>query len=103
MHEIDVDDLWPRDEEHRYRIYARRGDELHILAACPTAGGIGEALIAFHEDQKESGARLADLGVIGVLDVMTDRPTGEWVVLPWQRHEEPLTFGAKPSLIKEKR
>jgi hypothetical protein len=79
--EIPQDDLWPRDAAHRYRIYARRGRELEVLAAAPDAGGVGQAILTLHDDQKQAGRRLADLGVIGCLDVLTP----EWVVLPWER------------------
>lgn len=82
---IESDALYPRDADHRYRIYARRGRELEILASAPDAGGVGQALITLHEDEKEAGRRLADRGTIGVLDVMAGGPTGEWIVLPWER------------------
>lgn len=80
-YEIPMDTLYPRDAEHRYRVYARRGKELEVLACAPDAGGVGQILVTFHEDQKREGRRLADLGVIGVLDVLNS----EWVVLPWER------------------
>jgi hypothetical protein len=82
------DDLYPRDEEHRYRIYGVIGHQRSILAATPDAGGVGVALITIHEDQKSVGRTLADLGRIGVLDTMPNgRPSakGEWVVLPYDR------------------
>lgn len=82
------DQLWPRDAEHRYRIYAKQGDTLVVLAACPTAGGIGQAIVQLHEDQKAAGRRLCDLGRVGVMDVMPDgkpSPTGEWILSMWDR------------------
>lgn len=79
------DDLWPRDDEHRYRLYARQGTELRVLATSSTAGGIGQAIVTLHEDEKAVGRRLADRGVIGVLDVMSGGARGEWVILPWER------------------
>lgn len=92
------DELWPRNEENRYRLYAVRSTgpkrwehELEVLAACPNPGGIGCAIVALHEDAKKDGRRLADLGRIGVLDVMPDgrpSPSGEWVVLPFDRSFE---------------
>lgn len=78
---IDIDDLYPRDETERYRLYAVRGDEREILATAPDAGGIGQALITNHEDCKEVGMRLSDLGMIGILDTVE----GEWVLLPYTR------------------
>lgn len=88
VHVIDTDDLWPRDHRHRYRLYARTGADLRVLASSPTAGGVGVALIQLHDDAKAAGQRLADDGQIGVLDVMPDgkpSPRGEWVVLPFNR------------------
>jgi len=82
--EMTIDDLYPRDERERYRIYAVRGDEREILATAADAGGVGQALITMHEDCKEVDMRLADLGTIGVLDAVE----GEWVVLPWGRKEQ---------------
>lgn len=102
---IDVDDLWPRDEEHRYRLYVRRGDdELELLGASSTMAGIGVAIEAQHNDCKAVGRRLADLGVVGILDTLAHDPpaTGEWIVQPWERSSEPVTFGPKPRLVKEK-
>lgn len=89
-HLIDQDDVWPVDEEHRYRLYARRGDrDLDVLAAASSMEAIGLAIKTLHEDERDRGRRLCDLGVIGILDTMPDRdppgPTGEWIVPPWQR------------------
>lgn len=91
---IDQDELWPRDEEHRYRIYAIRGAGRHpadreVLCATATAEGIGAALVQLHEDEKAAGRRLADRGRIGVLDVLGgDGGAGDWIVLPWDRRFE---------------
>lgn len=78
---IDQDVLYPRDAEHRYRLYARRGGELEVLATAAEAGGVGEAIIQLHDDEKKNGGRLSDRGAFGILDVVA----GEWLVLPWQR------------------
>lgn len=83
--EIDTDVLYPRDAEHRFRLYGRIGDSLNVLATTDSPAGIGTAIVQIHDDQKEAGRRLADLGTIGVLDVMAGGPRGEWVVLPWER------------------
>lgn len=83
-----IEDLWPRTPEFRYRIYAIVGGDREILATSPTACGVGMALITIHEDQKAIGRRLADLGRIGVLDVLPggkQSPRGEWVVQPYDR------------------
>lgn len=84
----DNDDLWPRDEVHRYRIYAVVGEERNVLAATDSAAGVGLALVTLHEDQREIGRRLCDHGRIGVLDVMPGgepHPRGEWIVPPYDR------------------
>lgn len=78
---IDIDDLWPRDAAHRYRLYARRGQHLHVLAATDSMAGIGTAIGALHEDAKQAGSRLMDEGATGILDAVA----GEWIVLPWHR------------------
>lgn len=81
------DELWPRTPEYRYRIYGRVGRELQVLAVASDAGGVGAALVQLHDDQKMLGRRLADLGQIGVLDVLPDeRGRGDWIVLPWNRN-----------------
>lgn len=84
---IPHDIVWPRDELHRYRLYGRTGrDTLTVLTASPDPGGIGQAIVALHEDAKEVGRVLGDSGQIGVYDVLgglTGR--GEWIVLPWSR------------------
>lgn len=85
---LTVDDLWPRDLENRYRIYAIVGDDRTVIAAAPDAGGVGMALITLHEDQKTIGRRLADLGRIGVMDMCPGGvigPKGEWIVQPYDR------------------
>lgn len=81
-------DPYPRDPENRYRLYVRVGDRLEVIATAPDAGGLGCAIVTIHDDQRTVGRRLADLGRVGVLDAVA----GEWIVLPWDRGEQPLTF-----------
>lgn len=85
--QIAADDYSP---ERRYRIYARKGEDLRELAATPNPSGIGAALVQLHEDGQqldENGRaanpkyRLYNEGMIGVLD--TEKH--EWIVLPWGR------------------
>lgn len=86
--ELTDDDLYPRDELHRWRIYAVTGDERRVLATSPTAAGIGVALVTMHEDARSAGRRLVDEGRIGVLDCLPGgkpSPTGEWLVSPYDR------------------
>lgn len=87
VHEITTDQLWPRDEEHRYRLYARRGSQLEVLAAAGTPGGVGVAIFQLDADEREQGGALGDLGAFGILDVIERR----WVVSPWHRR----TIGAE--------
>lgn len=85
---FDHDHLWPRDERHRYRIYAVVEGDRTVLATTDCAAGVGLALVTIHEDQKSIGRRLCDHGRIGVLDVMPDgrpHPRGEWIVQPYDR------------------
>lgn len=87
------DALWPRDEQHRYRLYGRVGRALTVLAAAPDPGGIGQAIVTLHADAKEAGGSLGDSGQIGVLDTLPEKVMydsdghrlGEWIVLPWSR------------------
>lgn len=80
---MNMDDLWPRTDEMRYRLYVVRGDEREVLAASPSMEGIGLAISTIHDDCKEAGLRFADLGIPGVLDTMAR----EWLVVPWVRKE----------------
>lgn len=84
---IDNEDLYPIDEQHRFRIYAVIGHSLNVLATTDSAGGVGQAIVQIHVDQQSIGRRLADLGRIGVLDVIER----DWVVLPWDRESAPRT------------
>jgi len=78
---ITHDDLWPRDAEHRYRLYVVRGPEREVLAAAPTMQGIGLAISTIHDDCKQVGRRLADLGKVGILDAIER----EWILMPFDR------------------
>lgn len=87
-HLIPQDTLYPRDAQHRYRLYARVGTRLTILACAPDPGGIGQALVTLHDDAKAAGSRLADSGRIGILDVLGGEDGhGDWVLLPWDRYD----------------
>lgn len=80
-YEIETDALWPRDDEHRYRLYGRRGEDLRVLAAAGTPAGVGEAIFQLHRDAKEAGGTLGDDGVTGILDAVER----EWIVVPWPK------------------
>lgn len=88
-HVLSTDELYPRCADERYRLYVRRGDdELEILATAADMSSIGLAIGTIHDDCKQAGLRLDDLGVIGILDTLAHDPvitTGEWVVTPWER------------------
>lgn len=88
---ISSDALYPRDEEHRLRVYARRGSDLRVLAATDL-DGLGVMLRQLDEDEREHGRRLIDLGAIGVLDAVE----GRWLILPWHRPEGCTTAGRLP-------
>jgi hypothetical protein len=78
------DQLYPRDAEHRYRIYEKNQDgDLRVLAATPTAAGIGVALVQLYEDQgslEEIGEPRHALGPIGILDTIERK----WIVHPFR-------------------
>lgn len=83
VYELPIDTLYPIDEQHRYRVYARRGKELEVLCAAPSPEAMGTALVQLDRDSAEHGRRLVDQGAIGVLDVIDRR----WIVMPWHRPE----------------
>lgn len=87
VYTIASDALYPRDEEHRLRVYARRGRRLRVIAATDW-DGLGPCLRQLEEDERERGLRLSDLGAIGVLDAVE----GRWIIPCWHRPEVgPLT------------
>lgn len=75
------DEIWPRDDEHRFRLYGLADGVQTVLAAAPTLEAIGTAIGQLHADMKEGGLRLADLGAIGILDAVER----EWIVNPYPR------------------
>jgi hypothetical protein len=82
LYVIPSDALYPRDEAHRLRIYARRDKRLSVVAATDSEG-LGPALLQLDADERERGRRLVDLGAIGVLDAIEAR----WLIMPWHRPE----------------
>lgn len=97
QHLIDADHVWPRDGDHRYRLYLRDGDDLAVAAATPTMCGIGTAIGELDRDCREAGSRLSDEGQVGVLDAVERR----WIVLPWGRGPQPRFSDAELRLIAE--
>lgn len=81
---IDHDTIYPRDAEHRYRLYGRtERNRLMVLAAAPDLEGIGAAIGQLHADMKEAGLTLGALGATGILDAVER----EWIVNPFQPWE----------------
>jgi hypothetical protein len=80
-----ADDVYaPRCEEERFRIYARAGGELTLLATAGTPQALGLALMTQDEDCRAAGLRgIIDIGAIGVLDAVESR----WIVMPFHRGE----------------
>lgn len=79
---IDDDVYAPRCEEERFRIYARAGGELTLLATAGTPAALGVALMTQDEDCRAAGLRgIIDIGAIGIQDCIDRR----WVVMPWHR------------------
>lgn len=78
---IDIDDLYPRDAEHRFRIYGCRGDSLDVVAVASDLASVGVAIGQIHEDMRSVGGDLGDLGAFGLLDAVA----GEWLIKPFPR------------------
>ena len=74
------DDLWPRTAEFRYRIYAQRDGDLHVLAAAASPQGAGLALATLHA---EGGFPTS--GRIGLMDIRPGQKTGTWIVSPFAK------------------
>lgn len=83
VYTIESDALYPRDHDHRFRIYGRRGKRLSVIAATDPEG-LGPALLQLDADERERGRRLVDLGAIGILDAVERH----WLVMPWHRPEQ---------------
>lgn len=81
MTTVALDELYPRDARHRYRLYLYHDGELDCVAACPNPGGIGVALVQLHHDERAEGGSLSARGIVGVLDVLED----DWIVKPFPR------------------
>ena len=94
---IPWEDLWPRDEQHRYRLYrlceCPDCDRGKIDGErCPTCRGEGRIrdLLTAVESPEALGVALVQLGregefqdcAAGVLDVLGDKGQ-KWVLLPW--------------------
>jgi hypothetical protein len=77
---VTTDEMWPRDEEHRFRLYAARGEVLRIVAASPDLEGVGSAfarLVAEEEFEAEDS--------VGVMDSLAHpvERRGTWLVNPF--------------------
>ncbi len=70
------------DTDERYGLYAFANGELTCIATAPDAEGIGAAIVANDEDEREAhglGAALGDRGRIGIRDRLMRR----WIVSPF--------------------
>jgi hypothetical protein len=74
------DDLVPRDEQNRYRIYRAVNATLELVGTAPDGGGWGRAVTCFSEEGEFRGHDCS----VGVLDThCTDERRGTWVVPPF--------------------
>ena len=73
-----VEELDPRDERNRYRIYRLRKGELELLATTATSGGVGLAVVTL-ADEGEFGYD----DCLGVLDGLGGRKRGRWLSNPF--------------------
>lgn len=81
---LTTDDIWPRDDENRFRLYALAGADLEIVASGPDLGSIGAAFSALLEE----GQFDQDM-TIGVLDTGKEPAGGKhfhrgtWLLNPY--------------------
>lgn len=76
---LSTDDVWPRDEAHRFRLYNLVGGSLVTIAAAGDAGGLGQALVTMHREGELRGRT-------GVLDVLGgSEGKGVWVINPFEK------------------
>lgn len=74
-------DVYPHDEQNRYRLVAWNDPDLRVLATAPDSGGLGAMIVQLDQDENEAtGGYLGDLGSIGILDVVD----GRWIIKPWR-------------------
>lgn len=81
MPDTSADVFYPRDEDHRYRIYRLRHNFLKVMCTTPTSEGIGLALVTLAGEDEFTTS-----DAIGVLDVMAhpEEPgTGKWIINPY--------------------
>ena len=77
MSDLTTDQIWPRNAEHRYRLYAAKGEELRIVAASPDLAGIGGALATALEEHELRDER------VGVMDTFGGSGPGAWLANPF--------------------
>jgi len=74
------EDVAPRDERNRFRIYrVKDGGEPELVATAATPEAVGVALVTLgREGEFEDHA-------VGLLDALADpeKATGSWVLTPW--------------------
>ena len=77
---LTTDDIWPRDDENRFRLYSLLGSDLEIVASAPDLESIGQAFGALlGEGQFEKDM------TIGVLDTDGGEGfhSGTWLLNPY--------------------
>lgn len=77
---METADVWPEDEEHRYRLYLVMGEEARIVAAAGSLEGLG---IAFGQVLGEGEVEVDER--VGVMDTGAgeDAPHRRWLVNPY--------------------
>lgn len=76
-HTIPSDDIYPRDADHRYRLYALENDQPVVRACASDPGGIGAAIVQLGEDRREAGLAPE---LVAVLDAVERR----WLSSLWK-------------------
>jgi hypothetical protein len=62
---LTTDDIWPRDDENRFRLYTLLGSDLEIVASAPDLESIGVAfgmLLGEGQFEKDSTIGVLDTG-----------------------------------------
>lgn len=76
---LTTDDLYPRDERNRFRIYIIPcgGNDLDVVATCWTPEAVGQALVTLGREG------MFERCSVGVMDVLADEGEKKWVLNPW--------------------
>jgi hypothetical protein len=72
--------LWPRNEEHRFRIYRLADEEPVCIATAPDESSVGLAIVTIAREGQFANCNFGLLDTHG-----TDEKPGEWLIKPWDQ------------------